>query len=250
MPYHHELLSDDAPLTAGEHKGYRSILGSLSWFTTIRYDIAYEVNRLAQYLVNPTRGCRKALNRVMAYLAGTWDKKLQVCRVKGDVWTRYSDSDHAGDRTTGDSRSRTGVMLLLNGMPVHWRSNKQPVTSLSSAAAEIYALSEACKDAKLMAWIAEEMGQRVRWPMSVMVDNAAGVSFQQGTTTNSRLKGIFDMRQKWVLEMRDKKLIKADKVETAKNVADLFTKSLNAIVRAKLENEIAGLANAAVARAI
>ena len=57
--------------------------------------------------------------------------------MRGDTWSFYSDSDHAGDSKSGDARSTTGVIILLNGMPIFWRSNKQPKTSLSSACAEI-----------------------------------------------------------------------------------------------------------------
>ena len=81
----------------------------------------------------------------MAYLKHTWDKYLAVPRVRGDTWSFYSDSDHAGDSKSGDVRSITGVIILLNGMPIFWRSNKQPKTSLSSACAKLYALSEACQ---------------------------------------------------------------------------------------------------------
>ena len=50
----------------------------------------------------------------------------------------YNDSDHAGDGKSGDVRSTTGVIILLNGMPVSWQGNKQPKTSLSSACAETH----------------------------------------------------------------------------------------------------------------
>ena len=76
----------------------------------------------------------------MAYLSTMPNEKLWVKRVMGDTWhtMSYSDSDHAGDTCTGTNRSHTGVIVLLNGMPVYWRSNKQPITSVSSACAEIY----------------------------------------------------------------------------------------------------------------
>ena len=79
-------------------------------------------------------------------------------------------------------------MLLLNGMPVHWRSNKQPTTSLSSAEAEIYALAEAVKDVKYRYWVAEEMGDRMNWPAEILVDNAAGIAFQQSINSSTKLK--------------------------------------------------------------
>ena len=83
---------------------------------------------------------------------------------------------------------------MLNGMPVKWRSNKQPKTSLSSAQAEIYALSEACKDVNKCSWVHEEMGRVLPRPMQVYVDNAAGISFQKSTCASSKLGGIFDNR--------------------------------------------------------
>ena len=152
MPY-----SDPVPLSVQEHKQYRSLVGSLSYFCETRHDITYEVNRLAQGLAAPTKGHHTALKRVMAYLSTVPDERLWVCRVKGDTWHTFSDSDHAGDTCLGTNRSHAGVIILLNGMPIYWRSNKQPVTSVSSATADIYALSEACRDVGLVAWVAEEM---------------------------------------------------------------------------------------------
>ena len=42
------------------------------------------------------------------------------------IGPNFCDSDHAADGNSGDVRSATGVIVLLNGMPVCWLSNKQP----------------------------------------------------------------------------------------------------------------------------
>ena len=70
------------------------------------------------------------------------------------------------------------------------------------------------------------------------MDNAAGVSFQNGTNPNSKLKGIFDLREQWVKELRDKRIAAAVKIATDKNVADMMTKCLTAAVMNKLQLEI------------
>ena len=127
---------------------------------------------------------------------------------------------------------------MLNGMPVQWRSNKQPKTSLSSAQAEIYALSEACKDVNKCSWVHEEMGRVLPRPMQVYVDNAAGISFQKSTCASSKLGGIFDNRVDFIRELKDEAAIEAVKVDTVKNVADLFTKCLSAPVRQCLFKQI------------
>ena len=104
--------------------------------------------------------------------------------------------------------------------------------------AEIYALSEAVRDMNLRLWIAEEMGIQIEWPGRIFVDNAAGVSFQHGTNPNSQLKGVFDLREQWVKELRDKRRVKAVKISTDKNVADMMTKCLTPTVMNKLQMEI------------
>ena len=119
MPYMAELTKDKGAVTEVEHTCYRSVLGSLQWYTGVRYDIAYEVSRLAQLPAAPTQGAMKARKRVLGYISTTRDRQLMVPRVKGNVWTTYSDSDHAGGMGIGTSRSHTGVMMSLNGMPVY-----------------------------------------------------------------------------------------------------------------------------------
>ena len=47
------------------------------------------------------------------------------------------------------------------------------------------------------------MGIHIEWPGRIFVDNAAGVSFQNGTNPNSQLKGVFDLREQWVKELSE-----------------------------------------------
>ena len=248
MPNKHEISSDPTPVTEQEHKLYRSQVGSMSYFCETRHDIIYEVARLSQGLAAPTRGHMLSLKRVMAYLSTVPDMRLMVPRVTGDTWIIYGDSDHAGDTTVGTNRSHTGIVILLNGMPVLWKSNKQPKTAYSSATAEIYAMSECCKEARLIAWIAEEMGRKVPWPLVVYVDNAAGVSYQHSTCASSKLRGVYDQRSDWVKELKDQSSVTAEKVKTDKNLADLYTKCHAAAVRTRLQQELEAVANRIASR--
>ena len=83
-------------------------------------------------------------------------------------------------------------------------------------------------------WRAEDLGVRVQWPCEIREDNAATVSFQQATVLDSKVKGVYNLRWNWVRELRDKKKIKAVKVDTDKNVADLLTKCMEAYQMQKL----------------
>ena len=54
----------------------------------------------------------------------------------------------------------------------------------------------------------------------------------------TKLKGIFDLRSKWIKEMQDTGRFKAVKVDTTKNLADELTKPLSAATRRLLESEL------------
>ena len=64
MPDKHRIFKDKTPLTAEEHKEYRSIVGSLMWFATgTRFDVAHSVARLGQWLEAPTKGAMDEARR-------------------------------------------------------------------------------------------------------------------------------------------------------------------------------------------
>ena len=193
-----------------------------------------EVNSVAQTLSTPTQGTITAIRRIMAYLAGTLDRCLKVPMVRSNTYNRYVDSDHAGDRSTG-TQSRTGLVFYLNGMPYLWRSKKQPITAVSSAEAEIYALSEAGKAAKATNWVAEDLGSKVQWPAIIMVDNAAAIRFQQSTNNSTKLKGMINLRDQHIKDMKNKKFIITSKVNGLYNLADAKTKCLTAKDRSRLD---------------
>ena len=148
-------------VTPEEHQWIRSCVGTLSYFADhTKYEMSAAVNIIAQTIASPTQGTVKAVRRVMGWLAteGVWNKIYWCSRLLHNQWDTFVDSDWAGEQNYGSPRSRTGVIILLNGLPVHWRSNKQPETAISSAQAEIYAMSEACKDIRLRLWVADELG--------------------------------------------------------------------------------------------
>ena len=244
-------------LNATESSKYRSIVGALGFYVTaLRYDIAYPLSRLAQFSCRPTVGSMKALQLVLAYLKCSTDFSLQgpiipegmttpsssnpnpnpipnnnpnsdpirLNNSHGDVLTVYSDSDHAGHRDE-HSHSQSGLLVMLNHTPVFWRSAKQGSIALSSATAEIYALSEAVKNARLFQWRGQELGLPLSNPISIKVDNLQARSFARGTCVASKIRGTFDMRAEWVGELRNSGAIEVDYVTSTNNLADLLTKS-------------------------
>ena len=228
-----DLLMSDTTLLGDEDVAWaKKALGQLHYYARgCRWDIANTVSVISQFCAAPTVGVMLAIKYLAGYLIRTVQFKITVLRSSSpDVFHHFTDANHYGG-----GRSQTGVLVLLNGAPLHWRSNRQPVTADSPAVSEIYALKEGVKDGRLIQWVAEEMGINVEYPFVINVDNSQARSFQGDTCPNSKIRGSIDMREAWVQEMRDQSVVKTEHVPGHENLADVFTKCLmgpkfNAIV--------------------
>lgn len=67
---HGELLSDPTE--------YRQLIGSLQYLSLTRPDVAFAVNKLAQYMQRPTDQHMQALHRLLRYLSGTLNMGLTI----------------------------------------------------------------------------------------------------------------------------------------------------------------------------
>jgi hypothetical protein len=221
MPNMDLLLSDPTLLNDDDTTWCKSVLGQLHHYARgTRWDIAYTVSVLSQFCADPTVGTIKAIKYLAGYLNDNLQFDITVMRSESpDVFNYYTDANHYGK-----GRSQTGVLILLNGAPLHWRSNRQPVTADSPAVSEIYALKEGVKDGRLVQWVAEEMGISTSYPFTVCVDNTQAISFQSDTCPNSKIRGSIDMREAWVKELRDLGVVATLYVDGNSNLADIFTK--------------------------
>jgi hypothetical protein len=84
----------------------------------------------------------------LRYLKGTLYDGIQYRRDDDITLTGYSDSDYAGDKT--DRKSTTGFVFMMNGSPISWCSQQQPVVAASSTGAEYVALAAAAREAVWM----------------------------------------------------------------------------------------------------
>ena len=226
MPTNSLLHSDASPLSENATALYKHAVGTLNYFSKcIRFDIAHAVSRLSSKMSCPDAGSWKSLMHLLGYLNVTTDFRIGGVIGDTDDFAFYADSDHAGDKLSS-SRSQTGYILFLNEFPVEWCSRKQPLTSTSPAEAEIYAMKEAVQSARLLQWVAEEMGMVVDWPFTIYTDSSQAHSFQHNTCPNSKIRGCFDLRDKCVKELRDKGVVKSVKIPRDLNVADLLTHCL------------------------
>ena len=123
MPNLDLLLSDATVLSPNSSNWCKSAIGVLHFLARgTRWDISLAVSMLSQFNAVPTKGVEAAIRYLAGYLNGTVDHSLagiRMCDV--DVIDSYVDASRHG-ATAMHSHSQTGLMIMLNGVPLRWRS--------------------------------------------------------------------------------------------------------------------------------
>jgi hypothetical protein len=136
----------------------------------------------------------------------------------------YCDADHGGDRET--RRSTSGQVIIMNGGPISWGSRLQKLCAQSSAESEIYAVTDAVKEALHIRLLCEECGIRAPGiPMTIWEDNNACIHLGHNLRGSKAAKH-FEIRLRLLNEHIQNGNIEFARVDTKDQMADPFTKPL------------------------
>ena len=144
---------------------YAQILGALQFLANAtRPDIAYAVNRLASYTMNPSLQHTSALKRILRYLLGTQDHGITYKNIQQDSPNSFIGYTNAAYANTDDLKSTSGYVFIIQGGAITWWSKKQSVIAMSSTEAEYVALSEAMHKASWLRQLFSELGFKQEEP--------------------------------------------------------------------------------------
>ena len=213
-----------AMLPSEQHSRYRTGVGMLLYLVKYsRPDIANAVRELCKVLDGCNRAAYKEMLRVIKYVLDTktLGLKMSPTGTIGDPWTIecFSDSDWATDPET--RRSISGYIIYVHGVPICWKSKAQRSVSLSSTEAEWYALSEAVKDVLFLKQLIENMGLKLKLPITLRVDNIGAIFMTENVTSRT-----LHIRSRYVRELVEDGVIVVKFVRTDNNDSDVFTKNL------------------------
>ncbi len=223
-----EILEIRREWTDDYKSRYRTLVGSLMWLSlSTRPDITFAVNQLAKFVQRPGPAHFSALKRVLRYLKGTLDFGLTFRRDTGDKIKKlvgYSDADFGSDLET--RRSTTGMVFMMCGGPLIWKSRRQTLVTTSTCEAELVAL---CDTAKVGVWLRELLGTidktTLNRPLVIYEDNSATLMIAKTGIRKSKNKHI-DIRYFWIHEKVDASVLDVVKLGTQDMLADIFTKGL------------------------
>ena len=229
--------ADDEP-SGGQLSGVASsIVMKVLWLARLaRPDLMKATCDLAASVTKWSRNCDRKTHRLIGYIHQTQDWRL-----KGQVSTEcdpstlelglYVDADLAGDPET--SRSTSGAMLVLmcpkgTWVPLSWLSKRQTSTSRSTTEAEMVALATSLFSEALPMLSLWELVLGRSVTLRIFEDNTATITIARngysaklrhvGRTHKINLGSVYDI-------LHDPNVI-LEYVESAKQVADIFTKAL------------------------
>jgi len=179
---------------------------------------------------------------VFRYLKGTIDlgivfsrKPLQATSSRPELYG-YSDADWGADLIT--HKSVSGYVFIYANGPISWMSKQQSVVAVSSTESELYALSEATKQALFLCKFSDVLNLSKK-PMLLLCDNKSTIAIVSNPlfAAHSRMKHI-DIRLHHVHDTNKQGLITISHEPTETMLADFLTKT---VAKTKFLNNRNGL---------
>ncbi|CAI7873011.1 unnamed protein product [Closterium sp. NIES-54] len=223
LSFGHHLSPPTSPSTSSHP--YPELVGSLMYaMVSTRPDLAYPICVLARFVGagNHTEVQWQAAKRVLRYLHGTKDYALTLGGPSPPLLSDYSDSSWSDSRS--DRRSSQGYGFSLGSGLISWRSTRSSAIALSSCEAELYATTMAAQEARWLTFLLEELCAPQRCP-TIWCYNASTIHLIKDVVFHGRSKHI-ELRHFFIRDLVQAGHFRLDKIDSATNLADNFTKAL------------------------
>ena len=228
-----DRVVDETPVSAEEHRYYRTQVGRLLFYGVLRPDMQFGITQLSKAVHQPTVSDMIALKRLCKYLKNTMHYVLRLRpvgrKLRVEAW---SDADWAGSH---DRRSTSGGIIMVAGALVLSFARTQATRALSSCESELYAIGSTAAEAMLVAAFLKE--QRLcDEPPLIHSDSSSALALAR-KHGQGRLRHV-EVRllalQDWQAEGR----IRLQKVASEHNLADVLTKWVSRLILAALLPQI------------
>lgn len=200
---------------------YRSVVGALQYLTLTRPDISFVVNKVCQFLSQPTEVHWEAVKRILRYIKGTLDTGLQIRKSMSTGVSIFTDADWAG--CVDDRRSTGGFAVFVGPNLISWSSKKQPTVLRSSTEAEYKALANGAAEAIWIDSVLKELGVPQQRTPILWCDNLGATYLTANSVFHARTKHI-EIDFHFVRERVAAGALEVRFISTDDQLADVFTK--------------------------
>eukprot|EP00934_Nitzschia_sp_Nitz4_P000755 Nitzschia sp. Nitz4//scaffold72_size95085//6004//8247//NITZ4_004742-RA/size95085-processed-gene-0.2-mRNA-1//1//CDS//3329557321//755//frame0 len=256
-----EFQTTSGPETTAEQEhlenqmgfSYRVVVGELIFAMTICHpDIASAVIQLSQHAHCPAKIHYQAAKAVFAYLQRTRTDGIHYWRSQQNSTLPHrprpspttantrlqeyqphvpspnsttligsTDATWAADRH--HRRSTSGVIFMLAGGAVYYRTCLQPDTAQSSTEAELYGMTDAGKTALYIRSLLEELNLEQLTPTPILADNHGAIQLSNAQQPTKHTRHV-DMKHFVILDWTQEDKIHYKATPTQFNISDSISK--------------------------
>ena len=210
---------------------YQQMAGSIMYASLLRPDLMYYASQLGKVMSCPTHEHIGMARQVLQYLNANAED-VMIFRPEGsEGWSSkdlkliaFSDSDWACSVDT--RRSHGAYVIMYAGAAIAWRSRSHKSVMLSSASAEYYEASEACREIAFIRSILSDFYAIERLaPTPLLIDNRAAIAMGNTPQFTEKQKHI-PIRICHLKECCAEGMVELWPVSTKNEMADIGTKAL------------------------
>jgi hypothetical protein len=136
----------------------------------------------------------------------------------------YCDADWAG--TADDRKSTSGGCFFLRNNLISWFSKKQNSVALSTTEVEYIAAGSSCSQLVWMKQMLKEYNVQ-QDVLTLYCDNLSAINISKNPIQHRRTKHI-DIRHHFIRDLVEENIVTLEHVTTEEQIADIFTKALDA----------------------
>jgi hypothetical protein len=189
-----------------------------------RPDLLAVVSFLCSRVSSPVEQDWIKLRRVIGYISGTTGHGITYYRGGSLELAAYIDASHMTHSL--DGRGRSGVIVVMAGGAVCFKSSKQPMVAQSSTEAELMALTEGTNQLVHLRLLMRELGMSSNLPSMVYQDNKSTIQLIKNEKTKLQRTKYIDNKYFVVRDRVKDGTIDIHYLPTEDMAADVLTKGV------------------------
>ena len=219
------------PISTEAYERYRRVLGKLMWASLTLPHLSYPVGFLGRYQSDPDSQAEACLRRVVRWVMALPEYLQRFsaeafeypCCASENMLSGFVDA-------SWNICSVSGAIVKWHGIMIKTFSRKQSVTALSSAEAELAALTEAAKESVYLSLLMETLlygmpkGETGEFPIHLASDSEAALSISKMTGLLRRVRHL-ELRHRYLQELVHLERLILSFISGERNPADGLTKS-------------------------
>jgi hypothetical protein len=206
----------------GEKTRFRGVAARINYLAMDRSDLQFAAKDLCRKMANPEAKDWEKAQRIARYLKFRPRAVLEFpFEVRDKKVDGYADSDWAGEKPS--MKSTSGGALKWGSSTLKSWSSTQTTIALSSAEAELYAMSKCAQQMASLMSIARDFGIELAAVVHSDATAALGIAYRRGLGGKTRHVKV---QYLWIQDAVENKEFEIKKVGALENPADMLTKFL------------------------